>query len=435
MADPSGKPFVFSKKLTKTIACDVLVAGGGIAGTMAAITAARAGASTFLLERYGFLGGIATTWGQICFCGDTAKQGEVFDELLEELQKLNATEPYTPWDPRKVLEFDHAQDWHHSPVARLFDAVVMRAVLAQMVCRQKNLRLRLHSKIIDTVANDGRIEAVVFHDVEGLKAVRPSVVVDCTGDAHLVASCLTCKSGRDGDGAPIPLASRISIRDIGKKVKPIMPAYVKPVDMGMVHLNRNDHGKVSFRNNLTGYDPLDAEQLTAVEVRSQIDSLAITYQLQNKGYPNCVLDSLSTEIGIRMGRRIIGRYVLTAEDVRKGAKFSEAIARGSCNITNAYIDPKTIGPENNPICWEIVPTYQIPFGCLIPQGSRNILTAGRCISADIVALSSARMIPTSAMTGQAAGLAAAHSVQQGKAVGDIDVNALQVKLRTKGAIF
>ena len=77
-------PITSSKTFENVESCDVLVAGGGIAGTMAAIASAKAGANTVLLERYGFLGGIVTTWGQICFCGDTAGQGQIFYELLAE---------------------------------------------------------------------------------------------------------------------------------------------------------------------------------------------------------------------------------------------------------------------------------------------------------------------------------------------------------------
>ena len=190
-----------------------------------------------------------------------------------------------------------------------------------------------------------------------------------------------------------------------------------------------------FRSSLAGYDPLDPQQLTEAELQSQTDALNITFHLQTHGYARCVLDSLGTEIGIRMGRRIIGRYALTVEDVRKGAKFPDAIARGSCNITSAYLDPQSIAPAQKTLNVEVVPEYQIPFGSLVPADGRNILAAGRCISADTPALSSARMIPASAMTGQAAGLAAAQSVHDGREVGDIDVEALQKEIRKKGAEF
>ena len=426
----------FTKTFESVGSCDVLVAGGGIAGTMAAIASARAGANTVLLERYGFLGGIATGWGQICFCGDTAGQGDVFDELLGELERLAATEPYTQWDPQKILEFDHEADWRHSPVARQFDASAMRIVLAQMVVRQPNLRICLHTKIVDTVHNEGAVEAVVFHNVSGLQAIEPLIVIDCTGDAHLAASCVSCMQEWE---APVPLAGRISLIDIGRDVTPVLPdwgpEYLERVDMSMVHLSKNIDGKVTFRTNLAGHDPMDADELTEAEIRSQTDALAIACHLQEQGYATYRLDSLATEIGIRIGRRIAGQYVLTGDDARRGAQFADAVARGTCNLTTGYLDSAALAASQKALNVEVVPAYQIPYRSLVPAGGENILAAGRCISADRWALSSARMIPTAAMTGQAAGLAAARSVEQGGPVAQVDVKALQGELKSKGAVF
>jgi hypothetical protein len=164
--------------------------------------------------------------------------------------------------------------------------------------------------------------------------------------------------------------------------------------------------------------------------------LSIVHYLQKHGYPTHKLDSVSPQLGIRIGRRIAGEYTLTVEDVRKGAKFHDAVARGTANLTDMNLmDGSTEQQTHGALAVEVVPAYQIPYRCLVPQGSRNLLAAGRCMAADGWALSSARMMPTCAMMGQAAGLAAAWSARGDGSVATIDVTALQAELRARGAEF
>lgn len=429
----------FSKRLSLLPSCDVLVAGGGIAGSMAAIAAARAGANTVLMESYGFLGGTPVFYVErhFSFCGDTAYQGEIFDEFLAKLEGLGATVPYKPWDPQGVLSFSH-ESWDSS-VARYFDPTVFQLVLQEMVLQEKNIRLLLHTRVLDATMDNSQIAGVIFHNKSGLQAIRPRVVIDCTGDAELAAAAgFPCTKGRESDKQPIPLSLCIILRDVGEPVTPVLPPwgvkYKNKHDLPRVDLLMNKDGFIHFRVKIAGYDPTEADSLTEAEVLSRRDVFSIVYYLQTHGYPTWKLDSISTQVGIRIGRRIIGEYVLTVEDVRQGAHFDDAIARGTCNLTDMNLmKESTEDQTRKEPTVEVVPAYQIPLRSLIPQGSQNMLAAGRCISADSWALSSARMIPTCAMMGQAAGIAAALCAKNAQPVTDTDIAALQKELKARGA--
>jgi len=427
---------LYQKDFSDAAYCDVLVSGGGMAGVAAAITAARTGASTMLLEQYGFLGGFIVSWGDMCFCGDTTGVGGVFDEIIREMEQLDAIAAYVPFEPEKILDFDHAS-WVPA-VARWYDANVLRIVLAQMVRREPNLQVLLHSKFVDVIHDDGRVNAVVFHNVDGPQAIKARGVIDCTGDAYVAqAAGSSCTKGHETRS--IPMASRLTLRDVGRKVTPVLPdwghEYKQRCDMRLTHLSIEKDGVAIFRNNVIGYDAVDAEELTEAELISQTDMLNIVQHMQRHGYESYVLDSLNTQIWIRFCQRIVGEYVLTKDDAKTGATFNDAIARGTCNLTTTFLDPEKIIRPQNELEVEVVPPYQIPYRCMLPRSTENVLVAGRCISADGWSLSSARQTPACAMTGQAAGLAAAQAVATNVCFRDVDIAALQRELKKLGAKF
>jgi hypothetical protein len=430
----------YTKRLKLLPSCDVLVAGGGIAGAIAAIAAARAGANTVLIEGYGILGGtpVINAGQHYCFSGDSGGQGEVFDELVSQLESLNATVPYEAWLPDSILEFDHETwDYRDASVGRYFDATVFPLVLQEMTLREKNLRLMLHTHVVDAVVEKRKIAAVIIHNRSGLQAVQPQTVVDCTGDANLAAGAgFPCTT----DETPIPMSLCISLRDVGEQVTPVLPAwgvaYESPADLPMVALTIEKDRLADFRSKVIGYDPVDADAFTQAELSSRRKVLSIVHYLQTHGYPTHKLDSISAQLGIRIGRRIVGEYTLSVDDVRSGAQFDDAVARGTANLTDMNLmDGSTDKQTHGELAVEVVPAYQIPYRSLVPRGSSNLLVAGRCMSADSWALSSARMMPTCAMMGQAAGIAAAWSAKGGHPAEQVDVAALQSVLRAKGAEF
>jgi hypothetical protein len=437
----AGEYYEFKKRIQLAPACDVLVVGGGIAGAMAALAAARRGAQVQLLERYGFLGGtpVANAGPHYCFCGDTAGQGALFDELVTALEDLGAIVPYEPWDPEAILRFSHDR-WDYS-VARYFDSTMYQLALQELVLQERRIHLLLHSQVVAAEMEGGQVATVVYYNPSGLHAVRPRVVVDCTGDANVAAAAgFACISGRDIDGRPLPMSLRLSLRDTGEPVGTPLPPWSErfelATEMPMVSLTLDQDRIADFRVKVVGHDPASGEGMTQAEVRSRREVPGIVCFLQTHGYPNYKLESISTQIGIRIGRRIVGEYTLSEGDTRNGARFEDGIARGTCNLSDrSLMDGSSDRQTHSELDVVVVPAYQIPYRSLVPRGSRNVLAAGRCLSADYRALSSARMMPACAMMGQAVGAAAAACANAGRAVMDVDIPALQAELRVAGAVF
>ena len=166
------------------------------------------------------------------------------------------------------------------------------------------------------------------------------------------------------------------------------------------------------------FDATDTERLTAAEIAARRRMLEVLHYFQAIEKKPWRFDHCSPLIGIREGYRIVGDYTLRVEDLRAGREFDDAIARGVFYLDGHKPDDDKrtyILPKED----LYVPPYQIPFRCLVARDGKNLLMAGRCMSADQLALSSARVTTTCSMMGQAAGIAAALSVQR-----DIDVHAV-----------
>ena len=182
----------WSRKVDVKYDCDVAVVGGGIAGVSAACAAAKSGARVVLVERFAVTGGNATTGGVAAFCGETAGQGEVFDEIIRELQAFDAVEPYTPYP-----EADH----------RCFDHEILAVLLQEMLLR-RGVTLLLHTRFVDAVIADGRVTELILCGKSGPEALVAKQFVDCTGEAELARA--TAKEVRTTAGVRLPGMVRVA---------------------------------------------------------------------------------------------------------------------------------------------------------------------------------------------------------------------------------
>ena len=178
-------------------------------------------------------------------------------------------------------------------------------------------------------------------------------------------------------------------------------------ELPMVSPNKTLYpGRRAVKVKIPMYDSTDTESMTAAEIRARRRAMQVIEYFRRVNKEYWQLEKLAPIIGIREGRRIVGDYVLTLEDLRAGRRFPDAIARGVF-----YLDGHK--PDDDGRTYILrederyVPPYQIPFGSLVAKNGTNLFMAGRCMSADQLALSSARVATTCAMTGQAAGIAAA----------------------------
>lgn len=425
----------FTRTLTELDPVDVLVAGGGMAGFSAAVAAARQGARVMLVEQHSDLGGTATTAGTAAFCGETTGQGEVFEAVVQELERIDAIAGYKPYREREARPFDHE---------------VLKFVLQEQALAA-GVDVQVHTRVADVDATDGEIKGVILHSKSGLQAIRPSVVIDATGDGDVVhqAGFPTAK-GRDADGAQLPMALNFFLRDAGHPVRQELPAapsapggglrvYEHAEELPMLSVWPQGDGKVGLKLKIIGHDATDGRSLTKAEIHARRLMWSMIHYVQRHPMGRHDLsqhkfDYLSPRIGIREGRRAVGEYILTGDDVKAGRTFDDGIALGVFYLDS--MDPTT-DKRKYQVVWEErhVPPYHVPFRALIPRGARNLLVAGRCFSAEQLALSSARVMTTASMMGQAAGIAAAWASGARRVVAETSIAALVRELKSRGAVL
>jgi hypothetical protein len=438
---------------------DAIVVGGGNAGCAAAIAAARHGARTLLIERYGFLGGTATAsmvgpW-MTFHSGNERIVGGIAEEIVERLVRCGAS-------PGHV----HDSSDYVSTITP-FDPEMHKALLFEMM-REAKVELLLHAWFLATLLDDASVSGVSVATPGGGRSYRGRVVVDATADAYVAdaAGVATQQGDERGRVQPASLMFRLSHVDLGKtaayvrthadqmrtslkaheRTAPALTAVAGLYDLwhgaqadGIVDVPRElvsffitpypDEVTVNMTR-VTDIDPLDPDDLTRAEVeaRLQVMQLLRFFRERVPGFEHARLAATGTQIGIRESRRIVGRYTLTAQDVLEGRTFDDAVARSAYPID--IHNPSGSGTTTH----RPPPgsSYEIPFRCLVPAGREQLLVAGRCISTTHEALASARLTPTVMTLGQAAGTAAALANQRGVRVGEVDANELRAMLAADG---
>lgn len=441
---------------------DVLVIGGGNAGCAAAIAAARRGAKTLLVERYGFLGGTATAamvgpW-MTFHSGSKRIVGGIAQEIVERLQRKGGS-------PGHI----HDSSDYVSTITP-FDPEIHKAVLFEMM-QEAGVDLLLHAYFLNAIEGESGVEGATFATVGGQREYRAAFTIDATADAYVAASAgvATQKGDERGCVQPASLMFRLSHVDLSKtatyvrmhpdqmrtslkaheRLAPAMTAVAGLYDLWNDALA---HGEVSVPRELvsffispypdevtvnmtrvTNVDPLDPDDLTRAEVeaRGQVMQLLEFFRRRVPGFENARLAATGTQIGIRESRRIVGEYTLTRDDVLHGRRFHDAVARSAYPID--IHNPSGSGTTTHRL--PAGESYEIPYRCMVPQYVDGLLVAGRCISTTHEALASTRLTPTVMTLGQAAGTAAALAKQTGKRLRSIDTQALRKALMDDGVLL
>ncbi len=408
----------------------VLVVGGGPAGIAAAVAAARGGAETTLIERYGFLGGMATAGLVNPFMawhvGRKPLVAGIFRELLDRMKALGG------YGSRRA---PHAFD----PEAFKF--------AADEICREAGVWVRLHTLLTEVGVQENGITSITTESKSGREQWRARVYVDCTGDADLAFRAgVPCQEGREEDHLTQPMT--LNFRMAGVKIsrmpdrKTINRLYDKAKAEGRVRCPRENvlffyttrPGVVHFNTTrVTGRSGVNADDLTAAELeaRRQAREIAAFLVSDVPGFEKAYLEQSGVQIGVRESRRIEGEYTLTAEDVLSARKFSDGIAR--CNYPIDIHNPAGEGTviRNVPAGdW-----YEIPYRCLLPRGADNLLVAGRCVSATHEGQASLRVMPQCFAMGQAAGAAAATALARDCAPRELSAEDLRAALREQGQVI
>ena len=411
---------------------DVVVVGGGPGGFGAAISAARNGANTLLVDREGCLGGGMTTMLVNPFVTHTMRTGPLGSGQREVINAGIFTELC-----RRLIAKGHAKDAIYIKI----DDEYMKIMLDEMAA-EAGVKVLFHAALYGAECQEGVISSIALAHNGGPLQVSGRVFIDGTGDGLLAA--LAGAEYRFGDastGEVMPMTLKFVVGGVDAAQIPSIDETRKLAHKGgqdvPVLLTPNlstfavrPNGRVHFNAIRVPGNPIDPFDLSRVEAESRrrVENYVEWLQANVPGYGHCYLEKTAAHVGVRESRCIQGDYELTYDDWKGQARFDDAIACCSYGIDIHGQKPGQVRIEH----FGANEYYQIPYRALTPKAHQNLLIASRCISSDRSAHSSFRIMPTVMCIGQAAGLAAAMAVATGD-TRKIDIPALRNTLRAQGA--
>jgi ribulose 1,5-bisphosphate synthetase/thiazole synthase len=436
---------------------DVLVVGSGPGGLAAALAAARAGATTALIDRNGCFGGNITQVGVEGFAWYRREQTVDCEGIgIEFEQRAKAMGAAMP-EPQSL--------------SQALDAEMFKWV-ADVLVEEAGIRPLLHRLAVSPIVEGGVVKGVITESKAGREAILARRVIDATGDADIAA-----RAGAPVRKNPKETMMAVSVmfsmsgvnkqrfidavmqdpqtyadwsgngewdyETTGKEDKLFSPFLRKPfqkaLEAGLIpaHLHTiagtwggvSDQGDLTYLNlvHVAGIDGTDPDDLTVGEIRGRREAIYAMEALK-KFMPGCEgakLRNFGMTLGIRDTRKIDALYNLTGKDVREQARFDDAIG-----IFPEFIDGYGV---------LILPTtgryWHVPYRSLVPKGVANLIVAGRCIGGDNISHASARNMMCCAVSGQGAGVAAAVSIQRDEAFDRLQVGAVQKELARQGARY
>lgn len=419
---------------------DVVVCGGGPAGFIAAIAAARNGARTALVERYGFLGGMATMGYVNPVSVFTYNDSQVVGGI--------------PWEFVQKLE-NMGGGFIEKPLGNVAFEQEHYKLLAQRMTLEAGIDLYMHSYLSGCVMDGGRISQVIIENKNGTEALSSKVFIDCTGDGDLAA--LASVEMQPDEGAPLqPLSSYFILGGVDLDT-PMMQEAIRhnkqgenchclPVrekllerkeELGIPEFGgpwfcrTGQDGVVTVNMTRTAGNAIDNRDFVRAECVLREDAFRMAALLKDNfdEFKDSYLIAVSVQGGIRETRRIKGVHTITADEYVTAYHYHDSIARGAHPIDIHVAS----GPAQN-ITFLKTPAY-VPYRALIAPTHSNLIVAGRCLSADKKAFASLRVQASCMDMGQAAGTAAAMAAISGLPVQEVNTELLVAKLREQGSII
>ena len=462
---------------------DVVVVGAGVAGTAAAIAAARGGKKTLLIEKSGCLGGLVTNGHVSPFDAFKDNSGKTFGGIAQEIVD-------------RMVELQNRVGCPHSAAKRVGPHLFKVALLD--LATEAGVRILFHADLIKTIAENNEITNLIIHTKSGIEAVSAKMFIDATGDGDMFAGAgeefvMGCEAesgselrtaGFDKMHFDINSSSKYDCEEV-KDILAVQPCSVM-FSMGNVDMSKNPikynnknlkfedlgidrdeffsleyAGTVGFEENgdliplpqgrilffpsgrpnelivnmsrVIGVDGTDAVALSDASViaHKQVIYLADFLKRYVPGFEESYLIESSNVLGVRETRRLVGQYFLKGIEAIECKHFDDEIACGSyiIDIHDPFGKGRALG---GPIHGD---SYGIPYGCIAPKTIKNLLVCGRCISVDHIAHSSTRIQGTCVMTGQAAGAAAAVAIDTNATVQTVDVQKVREALKNDGVLL
>lgn len=402
---------------------DVVVAGGGPAGFAAAVAAARNGADVVLIERFSYLGGLATGGLIILLLtlddgGGHQVVGGLCQEMVGRMAKRGAVHcpPKEQWNDPSSKLVEQCRRWglvwgggpHRVRYSVAFDPHEF-IFAADQVVRESGVRVLYNSWACEPLVEDGYVRAIVVQSKAGRQAVAAKVVIDATGDGDVFAAA--GELHEKGQVHPWLWFLMSNVREPEKALDSGKGLFFHTLGEGRVLIPWGGEGRVKMRIDAT--DPEDVSRALE-QCREMVMAEAGRLRATVPGFEDAYVSLVAEQLGVTESRRLLGDYVMTREDLDR--PFDDTVAR--------------TGHWTKYGC-----VYNIPYRSLLAGGLANLLVAGRCISVDHRVHHATKEIPSCMATGQAAGTAAAMAAAAGVGVKQIDVPALQRRLREQGAIL
>lgn len=444
---------------------EVIVAGGGTAGAVAAASSAREGLKTLVIEQLGALGGTETFSlvtpmmpnGIEGNPSSSAISEEICDRMIQYGYGLDTGDKYPRW----------YRGW--------FDPQILKVVLEDIAV-EAGCEILYHTSVIGVIKEGSRIKYAVIHNKDGISAVEGKCFVDCTGDADVayLAGVPTFSGNDEGMNQAVSLRFQMTnvnteavghyLLKLGASQDRIDPFVRASGARGNKGLLLSKLLEEKFEEGVLTSEDVKYFQMMAIpgkpkdiafncpELGGQKNVIDAKYlsrkQIQGKkavirmvgflkkhvpGFEDAYVCDIASLVGIRESRRIKAEYELTAEDIFEHRKFHDGIA-----ISNYPVDVHGAGKGKSYTYKDVDKSqrfYEVPYRSLVAAGIDNLVTAGRCIGADFIAQSSVRVQHTCRATGEAAGIAAALSVKNGIACREVNGQEIKKKMLERGAEF
>ena len=426
----------FTRQLDMAASYDVVVAGSGPSGICAAVAASRAGAKTAIVERYGIVGGNLTS-GMVGPVMGSVGTGTMRDELTGLLG----------------VQGNDMLGYH----GKAHDIEAAKSKLFAFL-RKENVEIYLQTPVVDVIKEGSKVTGLVISTKEGLSVLGAKVFVDATGDGDVAFFAgVPYDAGRHQDLRVQPVTLMYVLAGVDEsraivcvgEADPVefngepFPAFTQrccdqgllPPNTAAVRLYRTSRPGERLVNTtqvndvfITNRADVERAELT---LREQIGQITEFLRKYVPGYENCYVKQSATTLGVRESRRFCGLETLVDADIEQGRRKKDVVVHNA----NFLIDIHNPIGSGQAESFDLVFTnhpYDIPYGCLVPQGVDGLLLTGRNISGTHRAHASYRIMTVCMATGEASGIAAALCAESGTEPRNLDVKLLQDTMIKKG---